>query len=129
MFWAAAGAVKKPSKAKTVERERNTARLVDGGAKVYRRTAERTMISRSRECQFRHDLEKAADDRFETTVHIVRNLALTACRRGEAINLRRDPSRVSDDSVFAAWRRPNHSLLRLGLDHFEGLSLQCYLRC
>jgi hypothetical protein len=63
------------------------------------------MISRSRECQSRHDLEKAADDRFETTVHIVRNLALTACRRGEAINLRREPSRVSDEVIAEIRRR------------------------
>ncbi len=33
--------------------------------------------------------EKAADEQFETTVQIVRHLALTACRRGEAIRLTR----------------------------------------
>ncbi|WP_456772873.1 tyrosine-type recombinase/integrase [Bradyrhizobium sp. USDA 4369] len=34
-------------------------------------------------------LEKGTDARFETTVKIIRHLALTACRRGEAINLKR----------------------------------------
>lgn len=33
--------------------------------------------------------EKAADEQFETTVQIVRHLALTGCRRGEGIHLKR----------------------------------------
>jgi integrase len=33
--------------------------------------------------------EKAADEQFETTVKIIRHLALTACRRGEAIHLKK----------------------------------------
>jgi integrase len=33
--------------------------------------------------------ERAADEQFKTTVQIIRLLALTACRRGEAIHLRR----------------------------------------
>jgi integrase len=33
--------------------------------------------------------ENAADEQFATTVQIISYLALTACRRGEALNLKR----------------------------------------
>jgi integrase len=55
--------------------------------------------------------EKAADEQFETAVQIIRHLALTACRRGEAIYLKR--SEVDVDG----------SCLRL-LDSKEGLSMR-----
>ena len=55
--------------------------------------------------------EKATDEQFETTVKIVRHLALTACRRGEAIHLKK--SEVDVDS----------SCLRLN-DSKEGASVR-----
>jgi integrase len=55
--------------------------------------------------------ERAADDKFKTTVQIIRYLALTACRRGEAIHLK-----VSEVDVDA-------SCLRL-IDSKEGASVR-----
>jgi integrase len=55
--------------------------------------------------------EKAADEQFEMTVQIIRHLALTACRRGEAIRLKR--SEVDVDG----------SCLRL-IDSKEGASVR-----
>jgi integrase len=55
--------------------------------------------------------EKAADEQFKTTVQILRYLALTACRRGEAIHLKR--SEVDVDA----------SCLRL-VDSKEGASVR-----
>jgi integrase len=55
--------------------------------------------------------EKAGDQQFKTTVQIIRLLALTACRRGEAIHLRR--SEVDVDA----------SCLRL-VDSKEGASVR-----
>jgi integrase len=55
--------------------------------------------------------ERAADDQFKTTVQIIRYLALTACRRGEAIHLK--PSEVDVDA----------SCLRL-VDSKEGASVR-----
>jgi integrase len=54
---------------------------------------------------------KAADEQFKTTVQIIRHLALTACRRGEAIHLK-----VSEIDVDA-------SCLRL-VDSKEGASVR-----
>jgi integrase len=56
-------------------------------------------------------LEKVADEQFATTVQIIRHLALTACRRGEAIHLTR--SEVDVDA----------SCLRL-VDSKEGASVR-----
>jgi integrase len=56
-------------------------------------------------------LEKAADEQFETTLQIIRYLALTACRRGEAIHLK--GSEVDVDA----------SCLRL-IDSKEGASVR-----
>ena len=55
--------------------------------------------------------DRAADEQFKTTVQIIRLLALTACRRGEAIHLRR-----SELDVDA-------SCLRL-MDSKEGASMR-----
>jgi integrase len=55
--------------------------------------------------------ERAADEQFKTTVQIIRYLALTACRRGEAIHLK-----VSEVDVDA-------SCLRL-VDSKEGASVR-----
>jgi integrase len=55
--------------------------------------------------------EKATDEQFETTVKIVRHLALTACRRGEAIHLKKSEVDV------------NGSCLRLN-DSKEGASVR-----
>lgn len=59
--------------------------------------------------------ERAADEQFETAVQIVRHLALTACRRGEVINLRRSEVDVDGSCLRLVDSKEGASVRPVGL--------------
>jgi integrase len=58
---------------------------------------------------------KAADEQFKTTVQIIRHLALTACRRGEAIGLSRSEVDVDGSCLRLADSKEGASVRPVGL--------------
>jgi integrase len=58
---------------------------------------------------------KAADEQFKTTVQIIRHLALTACRRGEAIGLRRSEVDVDGSCLRLVDSKEGASVRPVGL--------------
>jgi integrase len=59
--------------------------------------------------------EKAADEQFEMTVQIIRHLALTACRRGEAIHLKRPEVDVEGSCLRLVDSKEGASVRPVGL--------------
>ena len=59
--------------------------------------------------------QRAGDDQFETTVQIIRHLALTACRRGEAIHLKRSELDVDGSCLRLIDSKEGASVRPVGL--------------
>jgi integrase len=59
--------------------------------------------------------EKAADEQFKTTVQILRYLALTACRRGEAIHLKKSEVDVDASCLRLVESKEGASVRPVGL--------------
>jgi integrase len=59
--------------------------------------------------------DKAADEQLETTVQIVRHLALTACRRGEALRLKRSEVDVDGSCLRLKDSKEGASVRPVGL--------------
>jgi integrase len=66
--------------------------------------------------------ENSADEQFETTVRIIRHLALTACRRGEAIRLKRPEVDVDDSCLRLNDSKEGASVRPVGLPVLDFLA-------
>src|ERR1700730_18782096 len=66
--------------------------------------------------------EKAADGHLKTTVQIVRHLALTACRRGEAIRLKASEVDVDGSCLRLRDSKEGASVRAVGLPVIDLLS-------
>jgi integrase len=67
--------------------------------------------------------EKAADEQFETTVQIIRHLALTACRRGEAVRLKRSEVDLDGSCLRLIDSKEGASVRPVGLPVLDLLAL------